>query len=104
MTKNKAISETALGNWHIDHSENGRLNNKIYWFAAYRQYIGWIHGRLGQNKRKPVPDMFKKHRQICSIPKNAKKFFLNVINITMMDTKSFFECYKYYYDGHKKFF
>ena len=29
--------------------------------------------------------MFKKHRQICSIPKNAKKL---VINITVMDTRN----------------
>ena len=50
----KTILEAALGTWHIQQGENRRMNNENFQFIAYRQYIGWINGRLGQNRRKPV--------------------------------------------------
>ena len=51
----KTILEAAFGNWHIFHGENLDFTNTNYRFVAYRQYIAWIHGRLGRNLRTPVP-------------------------------------------------
>ena len=50
----KTILEAALGTWHIQQGENRRMNNENFRFIAYRRYIGWIHGRLGRNRRKPA--------------------------------------------------
>lgn len=32
-----------------------RFNNENLRFIAYRNYIAWIHGKLGKGNRKPVP-------------------------------------------------
>ena len=49
------ILETSLGIWHHTHGERRELNNANYRFAAYRQFIGWIYGKLGRHERRPIP-------------------------------------------------
>ena len=61
----------ALGTWHIQQGENRRMNNENFRFIAYRQYIGWIHGRLGRNRRKQVPScVLKAIRKAFPSPDN----------------------------------
>ena len=36
-------------------AQTPRFNNENLRFIAYRNYIAWIHGKLGKGNRKPVP-------------------------------------------------
>lgn len=62
----KNVLEAALGAWHIFKGEKSDLSNKSYRFIAYKQYIYWIHGRLGRNIRIPIPS--------CAVNKIRKTF------------------------------
>ncbi|XP_057296270.1 P2X purinoceptor 7-like [Hydractinia symbiolongicarpus] len=49
------VLRTALGAIHNMRGIRHKLCNRSYWFAAYKQYIWWVYGRLGIGYRKPIP-------------------------------------------------
>ena len=68
----KTILKRALGVWHHTHGEEKNINNNNYRFIAYRQYIGWIYGRLGRNERRPIPScVLGKIRETFPSPDNT---------------------------------
>ena len=47
----REVLETALSGWDRIVGENNAICNKSYRFIAYKQYISWIHGKLGNDVR-----------------------------------------------------
>ena len=52
---NKNVLETALGTWREFTDEELGISNKSYRFIAYRQFISWIFGWIGEDARKVIP-------------------------------------------------
>ena len=64
----REVLETALSGWDRIVGENNAICNKSR-FIAYKQYILWIHGKLGNDVRIPTCVLYK-IRQTFPAPDN----------------------------------
>ncbi|XP_078366725.1 P2X purinoceptor 7-like [Oculina patagonica] len=54
---NRAVLGTAIIGFHYCNRSPvpSPMQNRNYRYAAYRQYVWWVYGKLGRKRRKVIP-------------------------------------------------